>query len=61
VAADLFIDAALVAREQRDIEGAVQLGKRADCRSRSPFISPADARWIRRRLGTADRPVFAVQ
>jgi ATP/maltotriose-dependent transcriptional regulator MalT len=59
-AAHLFIDAALVANKQGDVEAAQRLVKRADCLSRSPLITLADASAIRRRTGGSPGPVFAV-
>jgi hypothetical protein len=60
-AAHVFVDAAWVAREQKDMEAANRLVQKAECLSRSPLISLADARGIRTRLGKADRPVWVIQ
>jgi hypothetical protein len=60
-AAHAFVDAAWVAVEQRDIEEANRLAQKAECLTRSPLISLADARALRARIGKADRPVWVIQ
>jgi tetratricopeptide (TPR) repeat protein len=61
MAANTFVDAAWVAREQQDIEAAIRLFQKAECLSRSPLMSLADARALRSRLGKDDRPVWVKQ
>jgi hypothetical protein len=60
-AAHAFLDAAFVALEQKDVETANRLAKRAECLSRSPLIAAGDVSSIRRRLGAAEGPMYVVR
>jgi hypothetical protein len=60
-AAHTFLDAALVALAQKDVETASRLVKRAECLSRSPLIAAGDVSAIRHRLGAVERPTYVVR